>query len=370
MAELMEKCVLKYDHFENIHRLPPTTLAFEGGPNFRKVPGFMVFGTGQPTLDAFEKIFEHLFKTVGAKKVKWTSMRQEPVVYVNGRSFTPREATRLNENMEFPGITGPEVDALQDAFVAILRQRAEAESGQVHYFRDTYAEHPADRKNIEHIVPLEGDRALDTISGVYQQLREKGFVIADARLPIVDEKAPEERDFDALVNFLRDDEADTACVYNCQMGKGRTTTGMILSCLYKHVVFGVGCQEAKPNADGEFQVIKDLFALLPGSKEAKVVLDHIIDLCGTEPEGTGLQNLRTCINWTKEKYDAEPDAKKPFWAHMGKNFIERYFFLVCFATYALAEAKNKFAKSFVAFMDERKELRDLIAKGMQAFAWV
>jgi len=369
MADLMEKCVLKYDHFENIHRLPPTALTFEGGPNFRKVPGFMVFGTGQPVLEAFEKIFAHLFKTVGAKKVKWTSMRQEPVVYVNGQSFTPREATRLNENMEFPGITGPEVDALQDAFVAILRKRAAEEEGKVHYFRDTYAEHPADRKNIEHIVPLEGDRALDTISGVYQQLREKGFVIEDARLPIVDEKAPAERDFDALVSFLKDDEPETACVFNCQMGKGRTTTGMILSCLYKHVVFGVGCQEAKPNSDGEFQVIKDLFSLLPGAKEAKIILDHIIDLCGTEPEGTGLQNLRQCINWTKEKYDAEPDAKKPFWAHMGKNFIERYFFLVCFATYALAEAKNKFAKSFVAFMEERKELRDLIAKGMETFAW-
>lgn len=369
MADLMEKCVLKFDHFENIHRLPASVLAFEGGPNFRKVPGFMVFGTGQPTLEAFEKIFEHLFKTVGAKKVKWTSMRQEPVVYVNGQSFTPREATRLNENMEFPGITGPEVDALQDAFVAILRKRSDAEEGNVHYFRDTYAEHPADRKNIEHVVPLEGERALDTISGVYQQLRDKGFVIEDARLPIVDEKAPAERDFDDLVNFLRDDEADTACVFNCQMGKGRTTTGMILSCLYKHVFFGVGCHDAKPNSDGEFQVIKDLFAMLPGAKEAKVILDHIIDLCGTEPEGTGLQNLRQCIDWTKEKYDAEPEAKKAFWAHMGKNFIERYFFLICFATYALAEAKTKFAKSFVDFMEERKELRELIVKGMEVFVW-
>ena len=37
----------------------------------------------------------------------------------------------------------------QDAFVAILRKRAEGEEGKVHYFRDTYAEHPADRKNIE-----------------------------------------------------------------------------------------------------------------------------------------------------------------------------------------------------------------------------
>jgi len=297
-------------------------------------------------------------------------MRQEPVVYVNGRSFTPREATRLNENMEFPGITGPEVDALQDAFVKILRGRAEAEGGQVHYFRDTYAEHPADRKNIEYIVPLEGDRALDTIAGIYQQLRDKGFVIEDARLPIVDEKAPAEVDFDSLVNFLKDDQVDTACVFNCQMGKGRTTTGMILSCLYKHVIFGVGCQEAKPNSEGEFQVIKDLFATLPGSKEAKVIIDHIIDLCGTEPKGTGLQNLRDCIMWTKEKYDAEPEAKKPFWEHMAKNFIERYFYLLCFATYALIEAKNNFSKSFVSFMEERRELRDLIAKGMQTFAWI
>ena len=32
--------------------------------------------TGQPTLDAFEKVFNHLVKVVGATKVKWTSMRQ------------------------------------------------------------------------------------------------------------------------------------------------------------------------------------------------------------------------------------------------------------------------------------------------------
>ena len=35
---------------------------------------------------------------------------------------------------------------------------------------------------------------------------------------------------------------------------GRTTTGMIISCLYKHVVFGVGGKDAKPNREGEFQV--------------------------------------------------------------------------------------------------------------------
>ena len=53
------------------------------------------------------------------------------------------------------------------------------------------------------------------------------------RLPIVDEKAPKEENFDDILNVLRQQGPETACVFNCQMGKGRTTTGMILACLVK-----------------------------------------------------------------------------------------------------------------------------------------
>ena len=53
------------------------------------------------------------------------------------------------------------------------------------------------------------------------------------RLPIVDEKAPKEENFDDILDVLRAQGADVACVFNCQMGKGRTTTGMIISCLIK-----------------------------------------------------------------------------------------------------------------------------------------
>ncbi len=39
--------------------------------------------------------------------------------------------------------------------------------------------------------------------------------------------------------------------------------------------------------------------------------------------GTGLQNLRECIIWTKQKFDFEPKMKRPFWKRMSINFIER-----------------------------------------------
>ena len=65
-------------------------MTIEGTPNFRQVPGYLVFGTGQPTKLGFINALEYLTKDTGAKKVLWTNMRQEPVVYMNGQSFTPR----------------------------------------------------------------------------------------------------------------------------------------------------------------------------------------------------------------------------------------------------------------------------------------
>lgn len=49
------------------------------------------------------------------------------------------------------------------------------------FFRDTYAEHPEDRENIEYKVNLESDDALVTLSGMYEQLKEHGFKLEYAR---------------------------------------------------------------------------------------------------------------------------------------------------------------------------------------------
>lgn len=145
------------------------------------------------------------------------------------------------------------------------------------------------------------------------------------RLPIVDEKAPNERDFDLLVDELRRLPKETACIFNCQMGKGRTTTGMIIGCLVKHVLHGVGAEETRDQKDEpSFKLIDSILAQLgEEGRSARRLLDIVIDLCGEPPLGTGLQNLRHCILWTKSKWESEPEHKKAFWKHMSVNFIER-----------------------------------------------
>jgi len=393
----MKVCVLKYDHFENIHRLDPKLPIQEGAPNFRQVPGYLVFGTGQPTKDGFQNSLKHIFSECGADRVLWTNMRQEPVVYLNGQSFTPRLSDKMNENMEFPGISGEDIEWLQDSFVQAIKDKVEEvkndryvpdeDKGKVRYYRDTYAEHPEDRKNIEYSVHLDRDEDLVTLSGVYEQLKhlDESFKLDYARMPIVDEKAPRECDFDAMLTELKGADANTACVFNCQMGKGRTTTGMIVACLIRDVL-GSNMPSYPPmQADknelpdeeefldeqhrfGNFEVIEKLYQYIPEAVEGKAHVDHIIDLCGTPKEGgTGLQNLRECIVWTEEKFNFEPKLKKPFWKQMSKNFIERYCYLIVFATYLRERAIRDFDISFSLWMDIRAEIREIIANGSKNF---
>lgn len=393
----MKVCVLKYDHFENIHRLDPKLPAYEGAPNFRQVPGYLVFGTGQPTKTGFENTLGFIFKEAGAAKCLWTSMRQEPVVFLNGESFTPRLPSRMNENMEFPGATGDDIEWLQDQFVKAIKDKVdevkndrrapEEEKGIVKYYRDTYAEHPEDRENIEYSVHLDRDEDLVSLSGLYEQMKQLDFNLEYARMPIVDEKAPQECDFDAMVGVLKDTAADTACVFNCQMGKGRTTTGMIVACLVKDIVQGgtAGKEFSPLKVDkaefpdeeealeeehrmGNYKVLDTLYKYLPEAEQAKAHLDHVIDLCGVPASGgTGLQNLRECIQWTEEKFNFEPKIKKPFWKQMSKNFIERYCYLIVFTAYLKERAPRDLDISFTLWMDIRAEIREIILHGARDF---
>ena len=62
--------------FFPLFRLPKEIPVIEGSPNFRQVPGYLVFGTGQPTKSGFKLALEHILKDTSAKNVLWTNMRQ------------------------------------------------------------------------------------------------------------------------------------------------------------------------------------------------------------------------------------------------------------------------------------------------------
>ena len=76
--------------------------------NFRQVPGFPVFGTGQPTEAGFTQLAEKLSKD----KIIWFNLRQEPVAYIGGLPVAPRQKDKPHINVEVPG-SSADVDALE-----------------------------------------------------------------------------------------------------------------------------------------------------------------------------------------------------------------------------------------------------------------
>ena len=124
-----------------------------------------------------------------------------------------------------------------------------------------------------------------------------------------------------------------------------------------------------PFIKGEFDVIKELLEKYPKMIEGKKKIDRVIDICGPVPKGTGLQNLRWCIIETKWKYDVATEDKQVAWKHLILSFMERYFYLICFATYALEFGPAGYEKSFKTWMEEHKELRTMIEEGKDKLEW-
>ena len=54
------------------------------------------------------------------------------------------------------------------------------------------------------------------------------------RVPLQEDQMPTEY-IDVIVDILKTEPASTPCVFSCQMGKGRTSLGMVAACLVKEI---------------------------------------------------------------------------------------------------------------------------------------
>jgi len=388
---------IKPDMFDGIHILDESCEKIDGAPNFRQISGFPVFGTGQPTEDAMVAIINKAKSGDENQKIFWFIMRQEPLVYVNGHPYAPRDPENPHVNLELK-MNISQVRTV-DRHLAKLLKKRQAESGndtiKVHKDEE-FAENPMDRIDFEDTVDVKNIKDLEA---VYDYCRDKCNVdLVVVRIPVQEDQMPAEH-IDVIIDALKDEPASTPCVFNCQMGKGRTTLGMIAASLVKEIsitaelrkmeeielihpdtvkdllynkferVPNKSQDEDDPFTRGEFDVIKELCSIMPSAVEAKKKIDIIIDKCGPPPKGVGIQNLRECIIQTKWKYDVAPEDKQIVYKAIIINFIERYFYSICFAMYALEFGPLGYPKTFNLWMEEKKDLQLMIQTGKDKLEW-
>merc|ERR1712142_973127 len=404
----MADAVCMADHFDKIQKLPDPV---PGAPNFRRVPGFKVYCCGQPTIAGFENVLNKVTGSTYPKDgpIIWFNLRQEPTVYVNGNPVCARPPNKIGEYAELGAVTRDIIKAQETAFAGECEGRKSVNGGKLKVV-------DVNKKESEIEV-----KELKSLSATIEGLKEKYPGLVHWRVPVCNSASPLETDFDIIVKTLIGTAIDTPVIVNDQVGLSRATTGCVIACLFKEfqisasfevlveTVPGVNANLLKtdrykmnPEKDtlfrGELEVVKELLTKLEGGAAAKDNADKVIDENGTpKTGGTGIKQLRENIAESKLSYEIMDDAAQAFLKSKIMDNIHKYFYIIVFAAYtreaavaareAIAAEKKAdvalpttgkcaipakdltLSKTFVQYVDEHSELRELIDKGKGNLQW-
>merc|ERR1712079_754048 len=401
------KAVAMADHFEKIQKLADP---IPGCPNFRRIPGYKVYCCGQPTIEGFKNCLDKVCGTIYPKdgKIIWMNLRQEPNVYVNGNPLCARPPNKIGEYAELGDVTRDLIKADEVEFQKVIEGRTKEGEGKLKYV-------DINKKDLEVEV-----KELKTLSEVIEGVKADFPNLVHMRVPVCNSAAPLEADFDIIVQTLVGTAINTPIIINDQVGLSRATTGCVAACLFKdfqinasfeglgETVPGVNLDLLKmdkytmdPSKDplfrGEFPVVLALLEKLKGGKEAKNECDKVIDKNGTpKTGGNGIKQLRENIAESKLSYEIMDDAAQAFLKVKIMDNIHKYYYLIVFTAYmremaevarttmtdeqkaaltlpggktAIPGNQLKLPKTFVAFMEERSDLRGLIDSGKGDLQW-
>ncbi|KPI87145.1 hypothetical protein ABL78_3798 [Leptomonas seymouri] len=400
---------LKADHFPGCQKkgLRPVLC---GAPNFRKVDFVNVYGVAIPTLIgvhnvlsllgasneplqtypgqtndselclgfAAPRLFDPTFKPEELQhplrgSVVWVNLREEPILYVGDRPFVFRDLAAPYVNVELTGIQTEKIEIVEYELKRDVLKEASEYAGNflVH-----------DEGNPGELVGAwepAAEETVKTLREVYDELLGKAFRCQMLRLPVTDEQSPDIRDFDLLVDALLpriakhlDRRETLSFVFNCQMGRGRTTTGMVICCLLIGLVIPEYYDELHSAyrdfldepylsdfARGEYAAIVQLKRILTDGRAAKYQVDLVLEACSK------MQNLRTAIE-TFAITVSSPDTTEVDRArahHSGVHYLKRYFNLIVFAVYLQEEydrMSKRMRRTFVEWVASRPEITALL----------
>ena len=222
---------IKPDHFEGIHVLEKT---IEGAPNFRQLRGFPIYGTGQPSRDGILEVLNKVKNGQENQKIYWFLMRQEPVVYVNGFPYSLRHQSNPHRNIKLELAT-PQIPEVGRTLAQHLKERCSESrnnSLKIHVDKE-FSENPLEREDTEVSIDVE---SVDDMESLLALAKDKCNIdLKFIKVPATEDNMPSFHCFDMIVNVMKSESASTPCIFSCQMGKGRTTAGMLVAALVKEI---------------------------------------------------------------------------------------------------------------------------------------
>ncbi|KAI9221936.1 inositol hexakisphosphate-domain-containing protein [Blastocladiella britannica] len=192
-----------------------------------------VCGVAMPQGDGVRRVLERLR---ARRSVVWTCLREEPCVYVNSKPYVLRSFQQPISNIEMTGISVERVEAMEDRMKADVLAEIAMYGGRLLLHEEEAGKVLAIVPVWESVDPMHvlTPREVFTAAATEAMLAQ-GPQLDYLRCPITDEQAPIPGVFDTLVArvlaVVDRDATGYNLVFNCQMGRGRTTTCQIIASL-------------------------------------------------------------------------------------------------------------------------------------------
>ncbi|KAI8970529.1 inositol hexakisphosphate-domain-containing protein [Pilobolus umbonatus] len=343
--------------------------------NEEKLVAPFIAGCAMPNKNAIKAILKEMNAGPGGRRwVFWTCLREEPVLYVNKNPYVLRLFVDPLKNLETTGISKERVEGMEYRMkLDVIQELREYDGRMLLHDEEALEKGGFNLLPLWETVPID---QVQTPSEIFDSIRAEGYQVDYLRIPITDEQAPIPDVFDQLICRMHDANQDVDVLFNCQMGRGRTTTGMIVASLLSMILSNdaigdmtdsflvesssnsVGGdfdglydnqddndeshEERERYQNGEYRCILQLVSVLNYGKIAKRLTDQAINMCDH------MQNLRKAIYDYKLRIEAMPDQGSKKWRaarEVAVNYLVRYFYLIVFANYLLEEMGNINASS-------------------------
>ncbi|EJD48990.1 hypothetical protein AURDEDRAFT_161927 [Auricularia subglabra TFB-10046 SS5] len=382
---LSASTILKSDFFSGLQKMSlPERI--DGAPNFRRVDlslsyvsgdAHKVCGCGMPTVDGLRRALARVnADPKGNNTVYWTSLREEPVLYVAGRPHVLRLVDKPLTNVEQKGVTTAMIETMESNLKRDLIRELRADSGGRVLVHDEI-EDPPGNFTITALWETVKEEDIMTPRDVFELMRSEGYRVNYGRVAITDEQAPLPNALGEIFDRVKKGLKEAGdLIFNCQMGRGRTTSGMVVASLVSTITqlpkdwdlaepeesdadadpydLIDGFSEEQAYLQGEYKTILQLVGVLSHGKLAKRLTDTAVDAM------QDVQNLRKAIYDYKLKAEAcaPGSAKHKSISSVGINYLYRYGTFVAFANYLL-EAETR---GFADWLAEHREIARILER--------
>uniref|UniRef100_A0AC11EGW4 Phosphatase domain containing paladin 1 n=1 Tax=Ovis aries TaxID=9940 RepID=A0AC11EGW4_SHEEP len=365
------------------------TLQSRGAPNFRQVRGGLaVFGMGQPSLLGFRQVLQKLQKD-GHRECVIFCVREEPVLFLRAAEdfvpYTPRDKQNLQENLQGLG-PGVPVERLELAIRKEIHDFAQLSENKYFVYHNT-----EDLRGEPHAVAIRGEDDVHVTEEVFKRPLFLQPSYRYHRLPLPEQGAPLEAQFDAFVSVLRETPSllllqdahgpPPALLFSCQTGVGRASLGMVLGTLVLFHRGGTALRpeaapvKTKPLSMEQLEVVQSFLHMVPEGRRMVEEVDRAVAACAE------LHDLKEVVLGNQRELEgsrAQGSSSQPAVQQRAVQSLERYFYLILFNYYLHEQYPLAFALSFSRWLCVHPELyrlpvtlssagpvapRDLIALG-------